>query len=469
MTFGVAFSLIFLVGITVMLFVEAATAFHPQGWSFVLKAIPFGSYSDTFPLVWDLNISIVDFAVMIFSTVISVIVHELGHAVAAASEGVPIEYTAIFLSVIFPGALVAFDNYQLQALPNISSLRIYCAGIWHNAVFCAVCGLALFLMPFTFHPLYIHGENVMVLGISHSSPLSGYLSRGDVILSIDGENIHTPHQLIEKMVAVDSKLLGGTGSKRKGYCVQNSWLQNSKVAMVLDDNSSCPDGQAAFIGLPCLNFNSYFEINSTHSVGYSDEIKRCLNPQQVVKLSKCGEGWRGDGSLINHCTCSEEESCMSPLLSPGISWFEISYSSPYSSECLQRRRNMSSVDSTPGYASYPCGVDTFVYVGNKQIFAHSIRLSAYRPRPINISWIMDFPAALENMLACTYQVSAALAALNCLPVFFLDGEFILETAFRSIPWLTPRNDARLHEFVLPLGPYFHLLPSPESCTLHTVR
>lgn len=434
-----------------MLFVEAATVFHPHGWSYVLKAIPFVLFSDTSPLVWGLNISIVDFAVMIFSTVISVIVHELGHAVAAASEGVPIEYAAIFLVVIFPGALVAFDSYLLQALPNISALRIYCAGIWHNAVFCAVCGLALFLMPFTFHPLYIHGENVMVLGISHSSPLSRYLSRGDVILSIDGENIHSPHQLIKKMVPVNSKLLEGTGSNRKGYCVHNSWLENSKVAMVLDDNSSCPDGQATFIGLPCLNSDSYFEINSMPHGGYVDEIKRCLSPQQVIKLSKCGEGWGSTGSHINHCTCSEEESCMSPLLSPGISWFEISHSNPYSSECLQRRRNMSSVDYTPGYASYPCGVSTFVYVGDKQIFAHSIRLSAYRPRLFNIRWIMDLPAALENMLACTYQVSAALAALNCLPVFFLDGEFILKTALRSITWLTRRKRCRVVRVFLTFG------------------
>lgn len=50
------------------------------------------------------------------------------------------EYIAVFVAAIFPGGLVAFDNDVLQSLPSFNALRIYCAGIWHNAVVC----LALF-------------------------------------------------------------------------------------------------------------------------------------------------------------------------------------------------------------------------------------------------------------------------------------------------------------------------------------
>ncbi|MCL7037579.1 hypothetical protein MKW94_021710, partial [Papaver nudicaule] len=77
------------------------------------------------------------------------------------SEGVHIEYIAIFLATLFPGALVAFNYEILQSLPQVAVLRIYCAGIWHNAVFCAVCALALFLLPSVLYPFYIHGENPM--------------------------------------------------------------------------------------------------------------------------------------------------------------------------------------------------------------------------------------------------------------------------------------------------------------------
>lgn len=50
------------------------------------------------------------------------------------SEGIQMDYVAIFIVVLFPGALVAFNYDSLLALPHFSSLRVYCAGIWHNAV-----------------------------------------------------------------------------------------------------------------------------------------------------------------------------------------------------------------------------------------------------------------------------------------------------------------------------------------------
>ena len=58
----------------------------------------------------------------------------LGNTTTNCSQGIQIEYIALFLSVIFPGALVAFNYNLLQALPSLSALRIYCAGIWHNFV-----------------------------------------------------------------------------------------------------------------------------------------------------------------------------------------------------------------------------------------------------------------------------------------------------------------------------------------------
>lgn len=51
-----------------------------------------------------------------------------------SSEGIQMDYVAIFLVFLFPGALVAFNHDALQALSPRASLRVYCAGIWHNAV-----------------------------------------------------------------------------------------------------------------------------------------------------------------------------------------------------------------------------------------------------------------------------------------------------------------------------------------------
>lgn len=51
-----------------------------------------------------------------------------------SSEGIQMEYIAIFIAVLFPGALVAFNYELLQAFSQFTMLRVYCAGIWHNAV-----------------------------------------------------------------------------------------------------------------------------------------------------------------------------------------------------------------------------------------------------------------------------------------------------------------------------------------------
>lgn len=69
------------------------------------------------------------------------------------SEGIQMEYIAIFIAVLFPGALVAFNYELLQALPRFAALRIYCAGIWHNAVVSSrSCCIYLHVMikPFIF-------------------------------------------------------------------------------------------------------------------------------------------------------------------------------------------------------------------------------------------------------------------------------------------------------------------------------
>lgn len=49
-----------------------------------------------------------------------------------SSEGIQIEYIAIFIAILFPGALVAYELFQ--TVPHWTALRVYSAGIWHNAV-----------------------------------------------------------------------------------------------------------------------------------------------------------------------------------------------------------------------------------------------------------------------------------------------------------------------------------------------
>ena len=116
---------------------------------------------------------------------------------------------------------------------------------------------------------------------------------------------------------------------------------------------------------------------------------------------------------------------MVPVLAPGSSWIEISYTRPYSLECFKKEGSLSSPhDTNNGSGPSPCG-GTFVYVGDLSSAARSVKLCPYRPRWALFLFIADVPYILENCLSCLLHVSAALAAVNCLPVSPLFTEDIL--------------------------------------------
>ncbi|XP_010260869.1 PREDICTED: membrane-bound transcription factor site-2 protease homolog isoform X2 [Nelumbo nucifera] len=379
-----------------------------------------------------------------------------------SSEGIRVEYIAIFLAIIFPGAVVAFNYEVVQSLPHSSLLRIYCAGIWHNAVSCAVCGLALIFLPLILFPLYIHGESPMVLGLSSTSPLFGYLSPGDSIVSLDGIRIHDPHEWMKMITLIDEQThqnsnysddarsvltLGG----RKGYCVPSSLLDKSVKIQLEDSQFVCPDELSAFVKFSC--FNSSLLDNGYHENGKWGA--NCLTAKHVVKLNKCGDGWPAAVTSRSSCECSQDQSCLMPAQVPGVTWVEIAYSNPYSLECLQKGENSSADIEGPESVITNCG-GTFVFIGDAHSMGHSVQLTAYQPR-----WAFFLgaylPNTLEKILVCTFHVSLTLAFLNSLPVFFLDGESILEVIVCNITFLSARKREKIFQICLLGGTLFSIL------------
>lgn len=142
-----------------------------------------------------------------------------------------------------------------------------------------------------------------------TSALSGYLSPYDVIMSLDGSNIKSPQEWMNKMAQINAQILlkftyleeslhSQAVSGRKGYCIPNSWVENSR-----NDQFSCPDELTAFVSISC--FNSSLLVGSIHGGNDKNKVenRHCLIAQDVVKFKKCRDGWENnDGS---HCACSE--------------------------------------------------------------------------------------------------------------------------------------------------------------------
>lgn len=422
---GIGFSLTAVSGVTALLLYQLAKA------SLVYTGGNARSGDSLFGLSFltaGMNISFSSLGYLCLSSVICLIVHEFGHALAAASEGVQMEYVAFFYALLFPGALVAFNHTSLQALPSVASLRIYCAGIWHNATFCGVCTLALSLLPIILSPFYMHGENPMVLDVHPLSPLSGYLSAHDVIISLDEFHIHTAEEW-KQIITVLTEKSTEISNVQKSYCVPDSVIEKSIQIQLEGYQTYCPNELIAFAPATCLDVSNYNDGGNKFN-HKKVQVIHCLNANDVAKHKKCVQAHRNSSA----CLCSEEELCLMPLQQPGLGWVEITYSSL---KCLNHGRLFSSDNKHSSYTERRC-LQTFVFVGDLMSMAHSIHLTSYRPR-LSVYFISHLPDMFEKFFTCAFHVSVILALLNSFPVYFLDGESILEVILvHYLGFLSPR-------------------------------
>lgn len=348
---------------------------------------------------------------------------------------------------------MAFNHEVLQALPRVAALRIYCAGIWHNAAICAVCALAMCLLPLILYPIYTRGESPMVLDVSAASPLFKYISPGDFIVSLDGIRIHDAQEWMEITNMLHQQTNQNlkdyeytkVDSRRKGYCVPRSLIQES-YHIRSGAKSSCPDELSSFVTMPCLPSSTSNDTSGEDNIEKRTDHIHCLNAKDIVELKKCGDGWMEIASNESSCSCSEESSCLAPIQTPDFTWTEIKYARPVSLKCMQLMRESLIVNSSK-FEELGCG-GTFVFIGDVFSMAHSVRLTSFQPR-----WSIPFgaylPDVLEKLLKFTFHVSLMLALLNSLPVYFLDGESILEGFLPFFRSIGPRKrETLLQSFLL---------------------
>ncbi|CAJ1942091.1 unnamed protein product [Sphenostylis stenocarpa] len=453
-----------------------------------------------------------------------------------SSEGIQIEYIAIFIAILFPGALVAFNYELLQTLPHLTALRVYSAGIWHNAV-CAIrlikypklkpptlrvipiggtcleyeekekdvegkekgrvrrmlwgkTFLVSFELVFESVPnsnldfnylgtdqrtgsqlnqlarLACSGHSPMVLDVPPASPLSGYLAPGDVILSVDNVTIRNAQEWLKlntltynvKLSNVNLSQRSGDMeivNKMKGYCIPSFMMEESKITELLGTQHVCPGERTAFVKLDSANVTLHDGQKETNLLNKGWSMY-CLNAKDVVKRNRCGDD-RGLATLEGGgSTCPQDEFCLAPVQEPGLVWVEIAYSSP-SPECLSHEQNRFPFSETSGIKETNCG-GTFIFAGEVISMAHSIQLTSYQPRwgPQIVAY---FPNILERILIWTFHTSLALALLNGLPVYFLDGESILDATLSHFTSLSARKRKKVLRLCLLGGSLLSIIVS----------
>lgn len=144
----------------------------------------------------------------------------------------------------------------------------------------------------------------------------GYISPGDLIVSLDGVRIHNAKDWIQMTTMLHEQALGNSKNYndlrglsiiggRKGYCVSSSLIQESKHIPSIDEQTTCPTELSTFTTISCLPSST---MNDTIT-DYNHEERRddihCMSAKNVVELKKCGDGWIETASSESGCPCSE--------------------------------------------------------------------------------------------------------------------------------------------------------------------
>ncbi|CAG8662120.1 5735_t:CDS:2, partial [Cetraspora pellucida] len=343
------------------------------------------------PVIPGITLPISHFWYYLLALLICGIIHEAGHALAAANERLNIKSTGIFLYILYPGAFVEFDLNELKELAPLRQLRIICAGVWHNAVLFLLgtlilsSGILSTFMGCTTWRL-VDGFGVSVVSVERDTALSAYLKPSMLITKLD-----------------DFDLSGSSLDSWNDYLLQNEKLDLDSIGFCAsrrgatsldccDISADHPYGNAKDNATSCFK---RIDENSAHK----QELK-CLPTIPIlvnIDAQRC----------LRDIDCPPESSmCVLPYTPKGYPKpLRIFYKdSPWVQENNDQEKLV-------------------LYLGELVDVWEIVQVSILQPR---WSWVPTWvPLSIELILRYTISFSLALGVLNILPAFKLDGHYAL--------------------------------------------
>jgi len=302
-----------------------------------------------------------------------IVIHELGHALAAVREEVRVLGCGLTVIGVLPAAFVDISTEQVLLIHPWRQLKIFCAGIWHNIILALLALVLLMAAPYAFSLGYAQGSGVMVQHIQENFP-SG-LSVGDHVTGING----CPVSDFQSWYHCLYKAAKGP---QFGSCIPNSYLGNYKwnssgLTIHTEVVVCCsPDD---FKGVCFAWINPSSERQKIKSFS-------CLPARQLLE--------RSTSTCISEEECDEDSSCILPALEN-------------STRLVQVERN---------------GREDALYICQVSELYYAVSPSNYVPRfkyfPVIIPYIV------EMFLKYIISFSGALAMLNAIPCYALDGQWI---------------------------------------------
>ncbi|XP_059823704.1 membrane-bound transcription factor site-2 protease isoform X1 [Hypanus sabinus] len=309
---------------------------------------------------------------------ISGIIHEIGHGVAAVREQVRFNGFGMFIFVVYPGAFVDLYTNHLQLISPIQQLRVFCAGVWHNFILALMALLILYSLPLFLLPLYYTGIGALVTEVTENSPASGPrgLFTGDLIKYVENCSVHCVEDWHKCIEEIHQK-------PQTGYCVNEVTLQHlSSVARAykrLDGTTEC------------CNNNSLVDICFSYHGNLQMPQHVCLPARKTIESSRLCQ---------RNADCQKEfihSLCAKPSME--------------NQTRLIRVKHASAMD--------------MLFVGHPVHLQYAVSLTNYMPRFGFLH--LKIPVVIETFCKYVLSLSGALAVINAVPCFALDGQWILNS------------------------------------------
>uniref|UniRef100_A0A9R1SFD0 Membrane-bound transcription factor site-2 protease n=2 Tax=Cyprinus carpio TaxID=7962 RepID=A0A9R1SFD0_CYPCA len=343
-------------------------------------------------------------AYFFIAILVSGVIHEFGHGVAALREQVRLNGFGVFMFVVYPGAFVDLFTTHLNLISPVQQLRIFCAGVWHNFMLCVVALSFLLLLPIILFPFYYTGAGALVTEVVEGSPSSGPrgLFLGDLVTQLEDcpvWGVQDWHNCVQHL----------SHNPQMGYCVHTAKLQLSwsagRAFKRLDGTMEC-----------CGN-NSLTDFCFSYSNNVESKLFACLPVRKTIEASR---------------TCRTNTDCQTDFI-PSLCLIP----------SLENQTRLIRVKHPPQ--------TDMLFVGYPSHLQYSVSLTSFVPRLAFLH--PDLPVMLETFCKYLVSLSGALAVVNAVPCFALDGQWMLtaflEATLSSV--ILERNNRELIGFFFLLG------------------
>ena len=330
------------------------------------------------PIIPGVNLPASEMGYYSATLVVCSVIHELGHALASVKEDVHIINVGLNVFFVVPIAFVSLNSDDLQKVGPWKSLKIFCAGVWHNVVLSLLAYLVYLCLPFVLSVLFATGKGVTVTEMTEYSPLIG----------ANGLFVDDKVTAINDCTVTDestwNECLNAARAKRPGFCVWGTTVNSLDESIVVRRNRNgeleCCD--------PGKESNVCFEY-----VGGDDGVLEipphvCLPVRPVVRHTRtfCEDSGH----------CERNFYCLRPILHNNTNMFKVS-----------------------------CAGKDVIYIGYAGDIQQTVRVSSYISKYHSVSTLV--PDVIEKFLKYLVTFSLGLAFVNVIPCVAMDGYFMLNS------------------------------------------